>query len=78
VIGPLADVFGLGGMFWFAAAAALLVTAAMFWRRTTREGPLDKGDFAPQIEASVAGGEIVYGGEDEPREAPIAAVNNPR
>jgi MFS family permease len=65
IIGPLADVFGLAGMFWFAGAAALAVTFAMFWRRTTREGPLEKGGYAPQSESSVAGGEIVYGGEDE-------------
>ncbi|MGD9968588.1 MAG: MFS transporter [Hyphomonadaceae bacterium] len=61
VMGPLVDWFGVAGMFWFAGAAALLVCAAMFWRRTTREGPATKEEFAPQIGTSVAAGEIAYG-----------------
>ncbi|HRO04595.1 MAG TPA: MFS transporter, partial [Terricaulis sp.] len=63
LMGPLTDGFGVAGMFWFAGAAALAVTIAMFWRRTTREPPAEKEEFAPQIGTSVAAGEIVYGDE---------------
>lgn len=63
MIGPLVDVFDVAGMFWFAGLAALAVTGAMFWRRSTREGPVDKGEFASPIETSVAAGEIAYGDE---------------
>ena len=65
VQGPLVDWFGIEGMFWFAALAAFCVTAAMFWRRNTREqSHADiKEEFAPQIGTSVAAGEIAYGDE---------------
>lgn len=66
IMGPLVDWFDVAGMFWFAGAAALAVAAAMFWRRSTREAPLTKEEFAPQIGTSVAAGEIVYG-EEQPR-----------
>lgn len=66
VMGPLVDFFDVAGMFWFAGAAALLVCAAMFWRRTTREAPAVKEEFSPQIGTSVAAGEIAYG-EDKPQ-----------
>jgi MFS family permease len=69
IMGPLVDLFDVAGMFWFAGAAAVLVTGAMFWRRNTREGPTVKEDFAPQIGTSVAAGEMAYG-EDKPS-API-------
>ncbi len=62
-IGPLVDFFDVAGMFWFAGLAAVFVTGAMFWRRSTREGPVDKGEFAAQTETSVAAGEIAYGDE---------------
>ncbi|HYD74396.1 MAG TPA: MFS transporter [Candidatus Binatia bacterium] len=65
IMGPLVDVFDVAGMFWFAGAAAVFVAAAMFWRRNTREGPAAKGEFASQIETSVAAGEMAYG-EDKP------------
>jgi MFS family permease len=65
IMGPLVDLFDVAGMFWFAGAAAVLVTAAMFWRRNAREGPTVKEDFAPQIGTSVAAGEMAYG-EDKP------------
>jgi MFS family permease len=68
IMGPLVDVFDVAGMFWFAGAAALAVTGAMFWRRNTREGPTAKEEFSPQIGTSVAAGEIAYG-EDKPAEA---------
>jgi MFS family permease len=68
LMGPLVDLFDVAGMFWFAGAAAVLVAGAMFWRRTTREGPLLKEEFAPQIATSVAAGEIAYG-EDKPSSA---------
>ena len=81
LMGPLTDGFGVAGMFWFAGAAALAVTIAMFWRRTTREQALEKEEFAPQIGTSVAAGEIVYG-ESESKPAPppgaIADVTKPR
>jgi MFS family permease len=59
--GPLVDFFGVEGMFWFAGAAALAVTLAMFWRRTSREAPTDKEEFSAQPETSVAAAEIAYG-----------------
>jgi MFS family permease len=65
IMGPLVDVFGVAGMFWFAGAAAVLVAGAMFWRRTTREAATVKEEFSPQIGTSVAAGEIAYG-EDKP------------
>jgi MFS family permease len=65
IMGPMVDVFGVAGMFWFAGAAAVLVTGAMFWRRTTREAATVKEEFSPQIGTSVAAGEIAYG-EDKP------------
>jgi hypothetical protein len=51
----------------------------MFWRRSAREGPVTKEEFAPQTGTSVAAGEIAYG-EDKPSDdaGAIAAVNNPR
>jgi MFS family permease len=61
IMGPLVDGFGIAGMFWFAGVAAVAVTIAMFWRRTTREGPDAKEEYAPQVETSVAAGEIAYG-----------------
>jgi MFS family permease len=60
-MGPLVDIFGVGGMFWFAGGVALAVASLMFWRRTTREGPVIKEEFAPQLGTSVAAGEIAYG-----------------
>jgi MFS family permease len=79
ILGPLVDFYDVAGMFWFAGFAAVFVAAAMFWRRSTREGPLTKEEFAPQIGTSVAAGEIAYG-EDKPTDdsGAIAAVNNPR
>jgi MFS family permease len=73
LMGPLIDGFGIAGMFWFAGAAALAVTIAMFWRRTTREEATDKEEFAPQIGTSVAAGEIVYG-----EEKPAPAAERPQ
>jgi MFS family permease len=64
-MGPLVDIFGVGGMFWFAGGVALLVASLMFWRRTTREGPTIKEEFAPQLGTSVAAGEIAYGDDAE-------------
>lgn len=78
IMGPLVDRFDVAGMFWFAGAAAALVCAAMFWRRTTREAAASKEDFAPQIGTSVAAGEIAYGEEGAPQRAEGAAAGNPR
>lgn len=66
IIGPLVDLSGIAGMFWFAGIAAVLVAGAMFWRRSTREGPAAKGEFSSQTETSVAAGEIAYGENKEP------------
>jgi MFS family permease len=65
IMGPLVDLFDVAGMFWFSGGAALFVCLAMFWRRTAREGPATKEEFAPQTGTSVAAGEIAYG-EDRP------------
>jgi MFS family permease len=79
IMGPLVDWFDVAGMFWFSGGAAVFVAVAMFWRRTAREGPATKEEFAPQIGTSVAAGEIAYG-EDKPDDDAdaIAAANNPR
>jgi predicted MFS family arabinose efflux permease len=79
ILGPIVDLFDVAGMFWFAGAAALAVSFAMFWRRTARKGPVAKEHFSPQLGTSVAAGEIAYG-ESRPAEddAAIAAANNPR
>jgi MFS family permease len=79
IMGPLVDLFDIAGMFWFAGAAALFVCVAMFWRQSTREGPVTKEEFSPQIGTSVAAGEIAYG-EDKPQPeaGAIAAANKPR
>lgn len=78
--GPLVDAFGIEGMFWFAGGAALLVIIGMFWRRSTRAGPLNKEEYAPQLGTSVAEGEIAYGEDrSEPSPPPaIAGADNPR
>lgn len=75
--GPLVDLFGVAGMFWFAGAAAVLVVAGMFWRKTTREEAHTKEEFAPQIGTSVAAGEIAYG-EDAAASGGLAAGAGPR
>ena len=66
--GPLVDVTGIDGIFWFAGASAIAITAAMFWRRRAREPSEQslKEEFAPQLGTSVAAGEIAYG-EDKPQ-----------
>lgn len=69
IIGPLVDLSGIAGMFWFAGIAAMLVAGAMFWRRSTREGPAAKGEFSSQTETSVAAGEIAYGEDKEQADA---------
>jgi MFS family permease len=79
MMGPLVDWFDVAGMFWFAGAAALAVTAAMFWRRGAREPASAKEEFSPQIATSVSAGEIAYGDEKPRDEAgAIAGVANPR
>ncbi|HRK65402.1 MAG TPA: MFS transporter, partial [Terricaulis sp.] len=81
LMGPLVDWFDVAGMFWFAGAAALAVTLAMFWRRTTREEAEEKEEFAPQIGTSVSAGEIVYGDSDAkptPESGGIAEGSRPR
>jgi MFS family permease len=65
MLGPLVDLFGVAGMFWFASVVAAFVCGAMFWRRTTREAAATKEEFSPQIGTSVSAGEIAYG-EDRP------------
>lgn len=77
VQGPLVDLFGIEGMFWFAGGAAFTVSALMFWRRTTREQAATKEEFAPQLGTSVAAGEIAYG-EDKPQGASAPAGANAR
>ena len=66
--GPLVDRVGVGGMFWFASAGAVLIAAAMFWRRRSREASEQslKEEFAPQLGTSVAAAELAYG-EDKPQ-----------
>ncbi len=66
MMGPLVDLAGIAGLFWFAGAAAFAVCGLMFWRRTTREAATNKEEFSPQIATSVAAGEIAYG-EDKTR-----------
>src|SRR5262249_3001309 len=63
--GPLVDWFGPSGMFWFAGACAALITAAMFWRRRSREASeqSSKEEYVPEVGASVAAAEIAYGDE---------------
>lgn len=76
LLGPITDIFGVAGLFWFAGAAGFAVTLAMFWRRTTREPAIEKEEYAPQFGTSVATGEIIYGDEEaaeadaEGRQAP--------
>jgi MFS family permease len=67
VLGPIVDAWGVAGMFWFAALAALGLAAAMFWRSGAR-GPAEEGhkeEFSPHPATSVAAGEIAYGEDDE-------------
>jgi len=81
ILGPLVDWFDVAGMFWFAGGAALFVAFAMFWRRSTRRGPVTKEEYAPQLGTSVAAGEIAYGEEDTKpshKSAEIATPHNPR
>ncbi|GAM97195.1 transmembrane transport protein [alpha proteobacterium U9-1i] len=71
VQGPVVDLFGIEGMFWFAGGGALFVAIAMFWRRSAREQTASavKEEFSPQLGTSVAAGEIAYG-DDTPRPKP--------
>jgi MFS family permease len=79
VIGPLVDMFDVAGMFWFAGVAALAVTLAMFWRRTSRGAATAKEEFSPQNATSVSAGEIAYGEEKARGGADtIAGVADPR
>jgi MFS family permease len=78
LMGPLVDWFDVAGMFWFAGATGVLVAAAMFWRRTTREPSTTKEEFAPQLGTSVAAGEIAYGEDKAPIDpGAIAGANKP-
>ena len=79
VMGPLVDWFDVAVMFWFSGGAALFVAFAMFWRRSTRRGPVTKEEYAPQLGTSVAAGEIAYG-DDKANDdkGAIAAATNPR
>lgn len=79
IMGPLVDIFGIAGMFWFAGIAALLVCVAMFWRRGAREAAIAKEEFAPQIGTSVAAGEIAYGEDSEATASgsPVAGLKKP-
>lgn len=63
IMGPLVDIFGIAGMFWFAGVATLAMTAAMFWRQSSREPPAVKEEFTIQPATSVAAAEIGYGEE---------------
>ncbi len=66
IMGPLVDWYDVAGMFWFAGAATLAVSLAMFWRRNSREAAVQKEEFSPQQGTSVAASEIAYG-EDKPQ-----------
>lgn len=61
LVGVLTQAFGLGAMFWFAAAASLCVGAAMFWRRAARDTPSAKTPFANKTETSISAAELTYG-----------------
>jgi len=76
IMGPLVDFFGVPSVFWFAAVAAALVCAAMFWRQSAREGPetATKEEFAPQMGTSVSAGEIAYGEDDAAAAASATTV----
>jgi MFS family permease len=65
--GLLVDQLGIEGIFWFSGFCAVLITLAMFWRRTAREAsaPAHKEGFTPHETTSVAAGEIAFG-EDKP------------
>lgn len=77
IIGPLVDLSGIAGMFWFAGATAVLVAGAMFWRRSAREGPAAKGEFSSQTETSVAAGEIAYGDDKSAAGGGVAGEKAP-
>jgi len=51
----------LPAIFWFAAAANLLVALAMFWRRASRPAPQEKEPFANKTATSVSAAELTYG-----------------
>ena len=80
VMGPLVDLFDVAGMFWFSGGAAVFVALAMFWRSSTRGGPVTKEEYAPQLGTSVAAGEIAYGdgSKSNDNKGAVAAANNPR
>jgi MFS family permease len=70
--GPIMDLTGVGGIFWFAGTALVVLTGAMVWRRQTREPPppARKEPFQNQPATSIALAELAYGDADEPRAAP--------
>lgn len=68
LLGPIVDLWGVGGMFWFAALAAAGLAIAMFWRSGARPPAEEahKEEFAPYPASSVAAAEIVYGDDQPP------------
>ena len=65
-LGPVVDLFGPAGIFWFAGAALFLMSLAMLWRLGARgPTPIDrKGAFAGKQPTSVAAAELGYGEGD--------------
>ncbi len=72
ILGPLVDWFGWTAVFWFAGAVAVVVAAAMFWRRSARASlePDAKETFAPHPATSVGAVEIALGDDAAARQEP--------
>ena len=62
LLGVLADAFGDGVVFWYAAVLGWLLAGAMLWRRAARgESERAKTPFANEPATSVAAADMAYG-----------------
>lgn len=63
MLGPVGDLMGPEGVFWFAGASAVALCLAMFWRRAVRTEPAQasKGPFSVNEATSVAAAESAHG-----------------
>lgn len=60
IAGGIMNVAGAGGLFMFAAAGLVVLTAAMLYRKvdTAQVADVDKGDFAPSLATSVVAADL--------------------
>ncbi len=68
--GPIGDIMGPQGVFWFAGLCAVALTFAMAWRVSAQPEPAEKEHFSVNQATSTAAAESAF--DDDAREAPRA------